>query len=94
MSTVIAKSRNASRHRTFKGGSIMFALAPPVDCLIRNFSETGAALEVECSSDIPDEFSLLVKPEFVKRNCRVAWRSAKSIGIQFATRRLVGGLFV
>ena len=91
MSTVI-KSRHASRLRTFKGGLIIFALAPPVNCLIRNLSETGAVLDVERPGDIPDEFSLLIKPEFVKRNCRVAWRSAKHIGIQFVRGRQLGGI--
>ena len=87
-----AKSRHASRLRTFKGGLIMFALAPPVDCLIRNLSETRAALEVERLGDIPDEFSLLIKPEFVWRNCRVSWRSAKHIGIQFVRGRQLGAI--
>ena len=46
-------------------------------------SESGAALEIESPVGIPDEFILIVKPEFVKRNCRVAWRSAKRIGVAF-----------
>jgi hypothetical protein len=54
-----------------------------MDCTIRNMSATGAVLEVGSPVGIPDEFTLLVKPEFVKRNCRVAWRSAKRIGVRF-----------
>ena len=40
-------------------------------------------MEVDSPVGIPDEFTLLVKPEFVKRNCRVARRSANRIGVQF-----------
>jgi hypothetical protein len=52
---------------------------------LRQSIATGAALEVGSPVGIPDEFTLLIKPEFVKRNCRVAWRSAKRIGVQFVT---------
>jgi len=82
MSTIVAESRHAPR-RTFKGGAIIFGLARAIDCIVRNISETGAALEVKSPISIPDEFTLLIKPESVKRNCRVAWRSAERIGVQF-----------
>ena len=79
----MTERRNAPRLRTLKGGSIMFGVAAAIDCIIRNMSEMGAALEVNSPIGIPDEFTLLIKPEFVKRNCRVIWRSAKRIGVQF-----------
>jgi hypothetical protein len=75
--------RGTQRLRTFKGGSIMFGLAAAIDCTIRNLSDAGAALEVQNPVAVPDEFALLIKPEFLKRNCRVAWRSANRIGVQF-----------
>ncbi|HET9616627.1 MAG TPA: PilZ domain-containing protein [Pseudolabrys sp.] len=77
------EARRSPRSRTFKGGSIIFGVAAAIDCIIRNMSESGAALEIESPVGIPDEFILIVKPEFVKRNCRVAWRSAKRIGVAF-----------
>ena len=76
-------NRRAPRLRTLKGGSIQFGLAAAIDCVIKNMSETGAALEVESPVGIPNEFTLFIKPESTKRNCRVAWRSAKRIGVQF-----------
>jgi hypothetical protein len=82
MSTA-SDDRRAPRLRTFKGGLITFGAAPTVDCLIRNMSETGAALEAESTVSIPVEFTLVIKPEFVKRNCRVAWRSDRRIGVRF-----------
>ncbi|HXD44330.1 MAG TPA: PilZ domain-containing protein [Pseudolabrys sp.] len=77
------EKRSNHRLRTFKGGSIIFGVAAAIDCTIRNMSETGAALEVESPVGIPDRFTLLIKPEFLKRDCRVAWRSAKRIGVRF-----------
>jgi hypothetical protein len=75
--------RRAPRQKTFKGGSILYGLAPPVDCIIRNLSETGAALQVSNPAAVPDTFQLLIKPELKKRNCRVAWRSEDRLGVEF-----------
>ena len=75
--------RRAPRLRTLKGGSIQFGLAAAIDCIVKNMSQTGAALEVQSPVGIPDEFTLVIKPESLKRNCRVAWRSAKRIGVEF-----------
>ena len=75
--------RKSQRHRTFKGGSILFASAPAVDCVVRNLSETGACLEVSGPIGIPDDFKLIIKPEVLTRSCEVAWRSAQRIGVRF-----------
>jgi hypothetical protein len=77
------ENRASPRLRTLKGGSIIFGLAPGVDCVIRNMSDTGACLEVKGTVGIPDDFILLIKPEILKRNCHVAWRSAHRIGVLF-----------
>jgi hypothetical protein len=79
----MAEHRNSPRLRTLKGGSILFGTAAAIDCIIRNMSDSGAALEVESPVGIPDDFTLLIKPEMIKRQCRVAWRSAKRIGVRF-----------
>jgi hypothetical protein len=68
----MAELRGSPRLRTFKGGSIIFGM-----------SDRGAALEVESPVGIPDDFTLLIKPEFVKRNCHVVWRASKRIGVRF-----------
>lgn len=69
--------------RTFKGGSIIFGLVPGIDCVIRNLSDTGASIEVASPVGIPDDFTLLIRPETIKRHCRVEWRLANRIGVQF-----------
>ncbi len=75
--------RKIHRKRTFKGGSIISGLAAGVDCVIRNLSDTGAFLEVESPVGIPDDFTLLIKPEIIKRKCHVEWRAANRIGVRF-----------
>lgn len=61
----------------------MFGSAATVDCIIRNMSDTGASVEVESPAGIPDEFTLLIRPEIIKRTCLVVWRKARRIGVRF-----------
>lgn len=75
--------RRNPRLRTLKGGSILFGTAASIDCIIRNMSEAGAGLHVDTTSGIPDDFTLLIKPEIVKRDCRIIWRSARRLGVHF-----------
>ena len=77
------EKRHVARHRALKGGSIAFGGGARIDCVIRNLSETGAALEVESPIGIPDDFMLFVNQEETKWSCHVAWRSAKKIGVRF-----------
>jgi hypothetical protein len=59
---------------TFNGGA--------VDCVVRNISETGAALEVESPVGIPENF-VLSRGDEISRPCRVVWRKATRIGVRF-----------
>ena len=77
------ESRSKPRLRTIKGGTILFGIAPAIDCVIRNMSPTGALLVVENQAAIPDDFTLLIKPELTKRTCQVMWRRPDRMGVQF-----------
>ena len=81
--TVMAEHRRKPRLRTIKGGSILFGTAASIACIIRNMSETGAALEVGSPSGVPDDFTLLIKPEIIKRDCHTVWRSTERVGVRF-----------
>ena len=82
---VMSERRHSARQRTYKGGRINFGTAG-LDCIIRNISETGACLEAESGYPIPDDFQLVIKPEFLIRNCHVAWRGNQKLGVQFTHR--------
>jgi hypothetical protein len=75
--------RVSPRLRTIKGGSILFGVAPSIDCVVRNMSEAGALLAVQSTVGIPADFTLLIKPELKKRDCHVMWRAADRIGVRF-----------
>ena len=79
---VLDNNRAAQRHRTLKAGSIAFG-GGAIDCLVRNISATGAALEVASPVGIPDTFTLLISGEEAGHHCRVAWRRENRIGVAF-----------
>jgi hypothetical protein len=51
--------------------------------VVRNISETGAALEVSVSLDLPAEFDLLISGASVGHRCQVKWRKENRIGVAF-----------
>lgn len=79
----MTEKRKADRHKTYKGGSINFGTTT-VDCIVRDLSATGAALQIQTQSGVPDNFTLIIRPERWKRSCKVAWRSPRRVGVLFA----------
>ncbi len=75
--------RTSPRRRTLKAGTIAFNRAGGIDCTVRNLSEQGACLEVESPLGIPDNFTLVIESDHIRRSCHVAWRNAKRLGVAF-----------
>ena len=74
--------RIAPRRRMLKAGTIEFG-GGGIDCIVRNLSETGAALEVVTPLFIPDRFTLFIASDQFKRPCHIVWRKEKRIGVAF-----------
>ncbi len=71
------------RHRTLKGGLIVFnGGRSTIDCRVRNLSPIGAKLEVAAILGIPDSFELAFGGETLA--CRVIWRTLRELGVEFA----------
>ena len=59
-------------------------MAPQVACVLSDVSASGARMTVEFPDKIPDRFSLLLAPEHMAlRHCKVVWREAHQIGVEF-----------
>ena len=74
--------RVAPRRRLLKAGKISFG-GGVIDCVVKNFSKTGAALDVETPVGIPDNFTLVIDADNIDMPCRVVWRKPSKIGVQF-----------
>jgi hypothetical protein len=75
--------RTALRHRTFKGGSISFDRFAGIECVVRNLSDGGACLELDCPGSLPDDFNLVIRPENLRRSCYLVWRGDHRLGVRF-----------
>jgi PilZ domain len=75
--------RRVQRHRTLKAGIINFNRAAGIDCRVRNLSPIGACLEVASQVGVPDDFMLVMESEQLHKPCRVIWRTATRLGVEF-----------
>jgi hypothetical protein len=80
----MAEHRRASRQRALKGAQILLNQgASVIDCIVRDVSSTGARLKVASQLGIPEQFTLVVGLDDTRRQCRIAWRRADDIGVEF-----------
>ena len=74
--------RDRAWHRVLKAGTIEFG-GGAIDCTVRNFSDTGAALDVSSPVGIPERFTLIIQAEGKHLACTVVWRKERRIGVKF-----------
>ena len=74
--------RDKARQRALKAATIELG-GGAIDCTVRNFSDTGAALDVTSPVGIPDHFTLSIKADGAHLACTVVWRKEKRIGVRF-----------
>jgi hypothetical protein len=55
--------------------------AAPSIAPVRNFSETGAALDAPVG--IPEHFTLMIEADHIDVPCRIVWRKPSRIGVRF-----------
>lgn len=76
------QQRVTTRDRVVKPGSIEFGINS-VACLVRDFSEKGAALDVSSSFGLPDHFTLILTLDARRISARVIWRQDMRVGVAF-----------
>jgi hypothetical protein len=74
--------RATPRQRVFKAGTIEFD-GVGIDCIVRNLSHLGAALDVATMAGIPHEVTLAIATLNERRHCYIVWRQEKRIGVTF-----------
>ena len=79
----MVESRRASRLHVLRTATIKFVDGGTMNCLVRNLSSTGAALEVSNLAGLPEKFILVVPGDGLHRPCRTVWRKEHRIGVTF-----------
>jgi hypothetical protein len=84
MEQVTTERRRSPRQRVLQGGVISFRqMGATIDCTVRNVSAVGACLLVNSPVGIPDKFELVLNRDRTPHHCRVIWRAANKIGVEF-----------
>jgi hypothetical protein len=78
----MVETRIAPRFRTAKAASIEYD-SEKVDCVVRDLSATGSALEVANAGAIPVKFALVIPEAGLNLPCRVVWRRGFRLGVTF-----------
>ena len=80
----MAERRSSARQKSFLQGRIYFNnRRSSVDCLIRDYSETGAKLKFSETVAVPEAIELYIPNKEEIHRARVQWRSGDEMGIAF-----------
>jgi PilZ domain len=80
----MAERRTASRQKSFLQGRIYFNnRRSSVDCLIRDYSDTGARLRFSEAANVPDAIELYIPNKDEFHRARIEWRSGNEMGVSF-----------
>ena len=79
----MVETRIAPRFRVSKPATIEFIGGRPVDCVVRNLSLTGAAIELTDPCGIPDSFLLIMPGDGLRLSCKIVRRGGYLIGVAF-----------
>ena len=78
--------RQGVRDRVFMGGvAEINETGSTMDCVVRNFSDGGACLEVESSAELPDQMRVTIARKGRSYLARMIWRQANRVGLAFKT---------
>ena len=82
----MSEKRQAPRSKSFLRGFVYFANSPSAtECLVRDFSATGARLKFSSSPAASDILDLNIPVKGETFRATVQWREADEIGVAFAT---------
>jgi len=83
----MSERRRRSRSISSQAATITCAGAKRIACVVRNFSSTGARLELAWPSTVPQTFDLVLDEGRPGLACRVKWRKHHAIGVEFQLPR-------
>ncbi len=76
--------RSSSCQKSFLQGRIYYNnRRSSIDCVVRDYSETGAKLKFSEAVAVPEAVELYVPNREATRRARVEWRSGSEMGVSF-----------
>jgi hypothetical protein len=76
--------RQCARDKVLLGGVAEIGkIGATVDCVVRDFSENGACVEINPAATLSDEINLTVRRKERSYLARMIWRRANRVGLAF-----------
>ena len=76
--------RGSAREKVFLGGvAEINERTSTLDCVVRNLSENGACVELDCSARLPEQMNLTIARKERAFLARIIWRQANRVGLAF-----------
>jgi hypothetical protein len=80
--------RRVKRTQLIKSGRVVTAdSVATIDCLVLDLTNCGAGLQISARDLVPDCFDLIFDSRLFSRSCRVRWRNAQRLGVEFFRTR-------
>lgn len=84
MSEAVSEQRGAVRSRTVLRGMIIYNNRnSTIECLVRNFGETGAKIIIDEAMSFPQNFELAIAQKGLSYMAKVVWRNGNETGVEF-----------
>jgi hypothetical protein len=77
-----AEKRKQLRKPKFYRGQIDAGSGGKASCNVTELSKAGAKLSLQSPAKLPANFKLML-PDSAQHMCRVVWRSADELGVEF-----------
>jgi len=78
--------RHGVRDKVFMGGvAEINETGSTMDCVVRNFSDHGACVELESSAKLPDQMRVTIARKGRSYLAQMIWRHANRVGLAFRT---------
>ena len=78
--------RHDVRDKVFMGGvAEIDETGSTLDCVVRNFSDHGACIELESAAKLPDQMRVTIARKDRSYLARLIWRQANRVGLAFKT---------
>jgi hypothetical protein len=75
--------RQNVRDKVFFGGVAKINETSTMDCVVRNFSESGACVEFDASAKLPAKMDLTIARKGRSYLATMIWRQANLVGLAF-----------
>lgn len=83
----VSDQRRHPRYLTLRTGKII-AGSEEIDCAVLDVSAGGARILAPKDAEIPSAFVLLIDPEKLRFDCRLAWSDGQMVGVAFNQKTL------